>query len=364
MWLPEEVLQQLAEVEVARVTQANKYLEELSKTIRYNETPCKGSPKFGSHPLRDAEVEGGRTDRKLRAWRKQRKRPPRECMTDSCLKGLRQRILWAMRQGSRWTRHCSWVPCLAPLRSQEVCHIGPHRKSHKTPCRSCPPNRTCRSRQSAHPYSSVGFASKCMRHPWEGTIHQHTAIWADHRRRTARPVRDCTAIASLVAPCHSGEIQVRTARDCNHHQSCDPQHAMSFAEAAQAMSKEIPLAEISSDTPSPARIRPPPQPKRKVVEKWSLFEALSQPGGRHRPPQKLPRTRRFQKIPHQLPYRPGMQSGAELWQLDAELLGLSFNGPNGQLNVLGKWGRSGIIPALHCFRARMGGTLRLDHGKH
>ena len=128
-----------------------------------------------------------------------------------------------MRQGStwhRWTRNCSWVPCLAPLRSQEVCHIGPHHKSHKTPCRSCPPNRTCRSRQSAHPYSSVGFA---LRHPWEGTIHQHTAIWADHRRRTARPVRDCTAIASLVAPCHSGEIQVRTARDCNHHQSCDPQ---------------------------------------------------------------------------------------------------------------------------------------------
>ena len=32
--------------------------------------------------------------------------------------------------------------------------------------------------------------------------------------------------------------------------------------------------EISSGTPSPARIRPPPQPKRKVVEKWSLFEAL------------------------------------------------------------------------------------------
>ena len=95
------------------------------------------------------------------------------------------------------------MPCLAPLRSQEVCHIGPHRESRKTPCRSCPPNRTCRSRQSAHPYSSVGFASKCMRHPWEGTIHQHTAIWADHRRRTARPVKDCTAIASLVAPCHA-----------------------------------------------------------------------------------------------------------------------------------------------------------------
>ena len=216
--------------------------KSLSKTIRYNETPCKGSPKFGSHPLRDAEVEGGRTDRKLRAWCKQRKRP---CVTDSCLMGLRQRTLWAMRQGStwrRWTRHGSWVPCLAPLRSQEVCHIGPHQESHKSPCRSCPPNRTCRSRQSAHPYSSVGFASKCMRHPWEGTIHQHTAIWADHRRRTARPVRDCAAIASLVAPCHSGAIQVRTARDCNHHQSCDAQHAMSSAEAAQAMFKEIQLS--------------------------------------------------------------------------------------------------------------------------
>ena len=278
-----------------------------------------------------------------------------------------------MRQGStwhRWTRNCSWVPCLAPLRSQEVCHIGPHRESRKTPCRSCPPNRTCWSRQSAHPYSSVGFASKCMRHPGEGTIHQHTAIWADHRRRTARPVRDCAAIASLVAPCHSGEIQVRTARDCNHHQSCDPQHAMSSAEAAQAMPKEIQLslgpdagpnddlergsqyrtapklgkigtgcAESAStqtrnaqqtwnktgqdwqrDRPSSsqdwrhdwqwegdrnrtlkgssasntargsqqagpddeswgagrARIRPPPQPKRKVVEKWALREKLHQ----------------------------------------------------------------------------------------
>ena len=235
MWLPEEVFQQLTEVEVAHSPKQISTWKSLSKTIRYNETPCKGSPKFGSHPLRDAEVEGGRTDRRLRAWCKQRKRPPRECMTDSCLKGLRP--TW-----HRWTRNCGWVPCLAPLRSQEACHIGPHRESRKTPCRSCPPNRTCRSRQSAHPYSSVGFASKCMRHPWEGTIHQHTAIWADHRRRTARPAKDCAAIASLVAPCHSREIQVRTARDCNHHQSCDPQHAMSSAEAAQAMSTEIQLS--------------------------------------------------------------------------------------------------------------------------
>ena len=81
-----------------------------------------------------------------------------------------------------------------------------------------------------------------MRHPWEGTIHQHTAIRADHRRRTARPARDCTAIASLVAPCHSGVIPVRTARDCNHHQSCDPQRATSSAEPAQAMSTEIQLS--------------------------------------------------------------------------------------------------------------------------
>ena len=60
-----------------------------------------------------------------------------------------------------------------------------------------------------------------------------------------------------------------------------------------------------------------------------------------------------------------MQSGAELWQLDAELLGLSFDGPNGELNVLGEdlWGRSGILPALHCFRARMGGTLGLDEAR-
>ena len=59
-------------------------------------------------------------------------------------------------------------------------------------------------------------------------------------------------------------------------------------------------------------------------------------------------------LPHQLPY-----SGAELWQLDAELLGLSKMESSEKT-----WGRSGILPALHCFRARMGGTLRLDHVKH
>ena len=61
-----------------------------------------------------------------------------------------------------------------------------------------------------------------------------------------------------------------------------------------------------------------------------------------------------------------MQSGAELWQLDTELLSPSLHGPNGELNVLGEdlWGRSGILPALHRFRARMGRTLRLDHVKY
>ena len=51
-----------------------------------------------------------------------------------------------------------------------------------------------------------------MGHPWEGTVHQHTAIWTDHRRRTARPARDSTAITSLGVPCHRGKIPVRPAR--------------------------------------------------------------------------------------------------------------------------------------------------------
>ena len=108
--------------------------KSLSKTIRYNETPCKGRPRFGSRPLRDAKVEGGRIDRRLSAWCKQQKRPPRECMIDSCLKGLRQRTLWTMRREvtwHRWTKNCGWVPFLAPLRSQEACLIGPHRESHR-----------------------------------------------------------------------------------------------------------------------------------------------------------------------------------------------------------------------------------------
>ena len=42
-----------------------------------------------------------------------------------------------------------------------------------------------------------------------------------------------------------------------------------------------------------------------------------------------------------------MQSGAELWQLDAELLGLSFDGPNGELNVLGKTYGDAVESFLH-----------------
>ena len=176
MWLPEKVFQQLAEVEVAHLTQANKYLEEFIQNNKVQRDPVQGKSEI----------------RLPSSSRRRSRRGPNRQEVESLVQAaeetaLRQRNLWAMRQGStwhRWTRHCSWVPCLAPLRSQEVCHIGIDRESHKTPCRSCPPNRTCRSRQSAHPYSSVGFASKCMRHSWEGTIHQHTAIWADHRRRT------------------------------------------------------------------------------------------------------------------------------------------------------------------------------------
>ena len=103
-----------------------------------------------------------------------------------------------------------------------------------------------------------------------------------------------------------------------------------------------------------------------MVEKWSLFEALrekllqaNQEGAAD-----LVRASSNEEISkNSTPASRKMQSGAELWQLDAELLGLSFDGPNGELNVLGEelWGRSGILPALHCFGARMGGTLRLDH---
>ena len=42
-----------------------------------------------------------------------------------------------------------------------------------------------------------------------------------------------------------------------------------------------------------------------------------------------------------------MQSGAELWQLDAELLGLSFDGPNGELNVSEKTYGDAVESFLH-----------------
>ena len=150
---------------------------------------------------------------------------------------MRREVTW-----HKWTKICGWVPFLAPLRSQVACLIAPRRESHKTPCRSCPPNRAGQSRQSAHPPSSVGFASKCMGHPWEGTVHQHTAIRTDHRRRTARTARDSTATTSLGVPCRRGKIPVRPACVVNRYQSCDPQHAMPSAQAAQAMSTESQLS--------------------------------------------------------------------------------------------------------------------------
>ena len=133
------------------------------------------------------------------------------------------------------------MPCLAPHRGLEVCHKGNHRESHQTPCHSCLPNRTCRSRRSARPCSSV-IVSKRIMHPWEGTIRQQIASYVDHQRRTARLARGCTAYASQIAPCRSVMIQVRTVHACSYHPSCDPWHAMSSAEAAQAMSKELQLS--------------------------------------------------------------------------------------------------------------------------
>ena len=156
MWLPEEVFQQLAEVEVAHLTQANKYLEEFIQNNNVQRDPVQGKSEIRLPSSSRRRRRRGPNRQEVKSLVQAAEETARECMTDSCLKGLRQRTLWAMRQGStwhRWTRHCSWVPCLAPLRSQEVCHIGPHRESRKTPCRSCPPNRTCRSRHSAHPYS-------------------------------------------------------------------------------------------------------------------------------------------------------------------------------------------------------------------
>ena len=175
--------------------------KSLSNTIRYNRAQGKGGPTFGPHLLHEAAVN-----------------------ESSCLKELRQRLLRATRQGPAWyerNRHCSWVPCLAPHRGLEVCHKGTHR-----------------SRRSAHPCSSV-IVSKRIMHPWEGTIRQQIASYVDHQRRTARLARGCTAYASQIAPCRSAMIQVRTVHACSYHPSSDPWHAMSSAEAAQAMSKEL-----------------------------------------------------------------------------------------------------------------------------
>ena len=233
---------------VAHITQANKYLEEL---IQHNKVQ-QGTGQ-------------GRTDiRPPPPSRSSRKR-------ELCLKELRQRLLRATRQGPAWyerNRHCSWVPCLAPHRGLEVCHKGTHRESHQTPCHSCLPNRTCRSRRSAHPCSSF-IVSKRIMHPWEGTIRQQIASYVDHQRRTARLARGCAAYASQIAPCRSVMIQVRTVHACSYHPSCDPWRAMSSAEAAQAMSKELQLSlgpdagpnEDSTQDGEAARTRVPRSPE-------------------------------------------------------------------------------------------------------
>ena len=92
-----------------------------------------------------------------------------------------------------------------------------------------------------------------------------------------------------------------------HQEGCRPSGcpvAQAQANQGSLLAPVHSLDRISSGTPSPSKNQAPPQPKRKVVEKWSLFEAFgekatpSQPGGRHRPPQRLPRKRRFQKVPH------------------------------------------------------------------
>ena len=139
--------------------------KSLSRTIRYHETPCKGRPQLGSHPLRDAKVEGGRIDRRLSAWSKQEKRPPRWYMTDSCLKGLRPRTQWAMRREvtwHKWTKICGWVPFLAPLRSQVACLIEPvgsHTRPRAALVRQTGPVRV---RILTH---QLGREPKCMGHP-------------------------------------------------------------------------------------------------------------------------------------------------------------------------------------------------------
>ena len=46
MWLPEEVFQQLAEVEVAHLTQANKYLEEFIQNNKVQQDPVQGKSEI------------------------------------------------------------------------------------------------------------------------------------------------------------------------------------------------------------------------------------------------------------------------------------------------------------------------------
>ena len=145
-WLPDEVFQRLAQVEVAHLTDANKYLEEFIQNNKVPRDPMQGktATRLPSSSRCKSRRGPNRIDRRLSAWSKQEKRPPRWYMTDSCLKGLRPRTQCAMRREvtwHKWTKICGWVPFLAPLRSQVACLIAPRRESHKTPCRSCPPNR-------------------------------------------------------------------------------------------------------------------------------------------------------------------------------------------------------------------------------
>ena len=244
-WLPDEVFQRLAQVEVAHLTEANKHLEEFIQNHKVPRDPMQGKTATRLPSSSRCKSRRGPNRQEVECLEQAGEETARMVHDRLSLKGLRPRTQRAMRREvtwHTWTKICGWVPFLAPLRSQVACLIAPRQESHKTPCRSCPPNRAGQSRQSAHPPSSVGFASKCMGHPWEGTVHQHIAIRTDHRRRTARTARDCTATTGLGVPGRRGKIPVRPACVVNHYHSCDPQHAMPSAEAAQAMSTESQLS--------------------------------------------------------------------------------------------------------------------------
>ena len=166
-------------------------------------------------------------------------------------------------------------------------------------------------------------SSQDWRHDWK---------WEGDRDRTPRPLLHRI---QLVGASRRGQTMSRGARAairCGTKMNAGRQAVFSGASPGEPGKPSGPCTQKCPWLWRSHRGRLPrqesgPQPKRKVVEKWSLFEALTKKlGGRHRPFQRLPWTRRFQKIPHQLPYRPGTQSGAELWQLDAELLGLFFDG--------------------------------------